>query len=82
MKACLNPSQSSFPATSRRGRSLSYRRWQADGADSGSTACGGSGRAASPGALEALEEERRPLPSSLERGVEQEPWRRRTRSHL
>lgn len=63
----------------------SYRQWQAaDGADSGSTACGGSGRAVYPGVLEVVveEEERRPFPSSPERGADQKPWRRRTDFNL
>lgn len=59
----------------------SYRRWQADGADSGSTACGGSGRAVCPGA-EVAEEGGCPFPSSPETRVDQEPCRRRTHSTL
>lgn len=88
MKACLNSSHSSFPVTSRVRRGQvrcaapcrPYRRWQADGADSGSRACGGSGRAVYPGLLEVAEEEeeRRPFPSSPERGADQRPCRRRT----
>lgn len=60
----------------------SYRRPQADGADSGSSACAGSGPAACPGPVEEVEEGRCPLPSSLGRGVERQPWRRGTQSDL
>lgn len=60
----------------------SYRRWQADGADSGGTACGGSGRAVYPGVVGVEEEERRPFPSSPGTGADRKPWRRRTDLNL
>lgn len=49
----------------------SYRRWQTDGGDSESRACGEGGHAVSP------EEEAASLfPSCLETGGDPTPWRR------
>lgn len=50
--------------------SQSYRRWQADGGDSESRACGEGGGAVSP-----EEEEASLLPSSLETGGDPTPCR-------
>lgn len=52
---------------------MSYRRWQTDGGDSESRACGEGGRAVSP--AEEEEEVASPFPSSLETGGDPTPWR-------
>lgn len=51
---------------------MSYRRWQTDGGDSESRACGEGGHAVSP-----EEEEASRFLSSLETGGDLTPWRRR-----
>lgn len=81
-----------FPVTSKatHGEGRSYRRWQADGGDSESMACGESGHAVSPeeGEVEEVEEvaeeeevEKSRFPSSLETTVELKPWKRQTEKH-
>lgn len=89
----FKPGHGRFPVTSKAtrgqmfGEGRSYRRWQADGGDSESMACGESGRAVSPvegeaeEVVEVAEEEeveKSLFPSSPETRVGLEPWRRQT----